>query len=217
MIVECHVCEAKVDGTVIATHSSRDPDDPCEFRAALLECPQCKTTLLGGCYVDLDDQPSRLWPFPEKYLSRDIPDIVRGSLEEARLCFKAGAYSACAVMAGRALEGLCRHFGAAKTLIGPGIKELRDKGVIDTRLFTWAQELQKARNLSAHASGEKVSKYDARDLLDFLEAIAEYVFVMTTQFERYLARRAKATGDPSVLNAAHPLESVQGAADKPVV
>ena len=217
MIVECHVCEAKVDGKVIATHSAQDPEDPGEFRVALLECPQCKMTLLGGLYVGLDDQPSRMWPFPEKYLSRDIPDIVRGSLEEARVCFKAGAYSACAVMAGRALEGLCRHFGTAKTYIGPGIKELRDRGVIDSRLFTWAQELQKARNLSAHASDEKVSKEDARDLLDFLEAIAEYVFVMTRKFETYIARRAKATGNASILKATQLPDAAEAGPDEAVV
>ena len=199
MIVECHVCEARVDAKVIAQHRSQDPNDPVEFYAALLECPQCKTTLLGGGYIDLDELPSRLWPFPEKYLSREIPEIIRGSLEEARRCFKAGAHSACAVMAGRALEGLCRHFGTAKTYLGPGIKELHDREIIDARLFAWAQELQKARNLSAHASGQRVSKEDARDLLDFVEAIGDYVFVLTTKFDAYMARRAKATtGEASV-------------------
>lgn len=195
MIVECHICEARVDGEVIAVHRSEDPDDPGEFHTALLECPQCKTTLLGGYYRDLGDSPSRLWPFPEKYLSHHIPTIIRTSLEEARVCFKAGAYSACTVMGGRALEGVCRHFGTKQSNLGPGIKELREKGIIDTRLANWAQELQKARNLSAHASGENVSKQDAKDLLDFGEAIAEYVFVLTSKFETYMTRRAKATGN----------------------
>ena len=78
-------------------HSAQDEDDPAEFQAALLECPQCKTTSLTGCYPDMHDEPSRLWPRPEKYLSSEIPLIVRNSFEEARVCFKAGAYSACLV------------------------------------------------------------------------------------------------------------------------
>jgi len=201
VIVECNVCEAKVDGRVIADHKSTDQDLQAEFYVALLECPQCETTLLGGGYVDWDDSPSRLWPSPEKYFSHDIPEIIRNSLEEARVCFKAGAYSACAVMAGRALEGVCRHFGTRGSRLGPGIRELHEKGVIDTRLATWAQELQRARNLSAHASGERVSKEDARDLLEFVEAIGHYVFVLTKKFKTYMARRATATGDQSLLTS----------------
>ena len=65
------------------------------------------------------------------------------------------------------------------------------RDVLDARLGTWAEELQKARNLSAHASGEKVTKEDAQDLLDFVEAICEYVFVLTAKFESYIARRKK--------------------------
>jgi len=40
------------------------------------------------------------------------------------------------------------------------IRQLREKGVIDARLAKWAEELQHARNLSAQASGERVSKQD---------------------------------------------------------
>src|SRR5262249_34892443 len=101
---------------------------------------------------------------------------------------------ACTVMSGRALEGICRHFGTQKVNLGPGIKQLREKGIIDTRLGTWAEELQKARNLSAHASDEKVTKEDAQDLLDFVEAICEYVFVLTAKFDSYMARRKKPNG-----------------------
>jgi hypothetical protein len=74
--------------------------------------------------------------------------------------------------------------------LAPGIKELHAKGVIDARLAAWAEALQKARNLSAHASGEKVSKQDAQDLLDFASAICEYVFVLTRQFEAYMKRQS---------------------------
>ena len=192
-----------VDAKVLADHSAMDDDDPGPFNAFLLECPQCRTTLLGGRYEieDHGDPLSRLWPVPSRWLSHEIPEITRNSLEEARLCFQAHAYNACTVMAGRALEGVCRHFGAEKTNLGPGIKALREQGIIDARLGKWAEELQKARNLSAHASGEKVTKDDARDLLDFLEAICEYVFVLSAKFEQYMARRTKAAGTASAPSA----------------
>jgi len=194
MIVECYRCEARVDARVIGEHESFDQEsDPSPFFTYLLECPRCKDTLVGGRYIyEQSDDLSRLWPQPPKYASLHIPGEIRNSLEEATKCFKAQAYNATTVMAGRALEGICRHFGSAKVNLGAGIKELQTKGIIDQRLGTWAAELQRARNLSAHASGERVAKQDAEDLLQFLNAICEYVFVLTERFDQFMKRKAKA-------------------------
>jgi len=190
MIVECHQCKASVDAKVIAQHEACDEGDPEVFHSYLMECPRCRTTLLGGEYAYEEGPLTRLWPAPQKFLSYDIPDIVRNSLDEAYTCFKAAAFNACTVMAGRALEGVVRHFGTEKTYLGPGIKALHAKGIIDARLADWAGALQKARNLSAHASGERVSKRDAEDLLDFVSAICEYVFVLTRKFDDYMKRQS---------------------------
>jgi hypothetical protein len=199
VIIECSYCEARVDAKVIAEH--RDPYNPDEepgpFRAVLLECPNCKNALLAGQILEYFekgstwDEPTRLWPTPEKFLSHHIPEIVRTSLEEANLCFKARAYAACVVMCGRSLEGVCRHHKTKSQYLGGGLKELRERDLIDGRLFQWAQELQKSRNLSAHATGEKVSKQDAQDLLDFTNAICDYLFVLTAKFDAFIARRKK--------------------------
>lgn len=209
MIIECHICEATVDAKEIAHHSCRDPDDPCDFHSFLLECPKCQTTLVGGRYhfENSGDPVGRMWPAPARFLSSEIPISIRNSLEEARLCFKVRAYNACTVMAGRALEGICRHFGSEKSYLGHGIKQLREQGIIDERLGKWAEELQKARNLSAHASGEKGTKDDAQDLLDFVEAICEYVFVLTSKFDKYMQRRAEVTGDISLLQTPSELDT----------
>jgi hypothetical protein len=199
MIVECPYCEAIVAGKVLADHESYNPaEDPAPFTAALLECPGCKQTLVGGYYTFADsdgrkvkEEPGRLWPVPRRLFDSDIPELVRTSLEEAEKCFRASAYGACAVMCGRALEGACHHFNVKSKNLGAGLRELRDTQVIDGRLFTWATELQKSRNLSAHATGERISKGDAQDLLEFTNAICEYLFVLSAKFEKYMERKAK--------------------------
>jgi len=43
--------------------------------------------------------------------------------------------------------------------------------------------------------GGKVTKEDAQDLLDFVEAICEYAFVLTAKFDNYMARRKKPNGN----------------------
>lgn len=198
MITECPHCESKVD---CKEQGAVDLD--IEFtgvphKIVLLECSVCKNALLGLSELIQTgeeewewDSASRLWPSPEDEVDFDIPEIARNSLVEASICFKAKAYSACAVMCGRAIEGVCLHHDSKIRSLASGLKKLKDAGVIDERIFSWGEALRENRNLGAHATTEKVSRDDARDLLDFSAAICEYVFVLNEKFERFQKRRKK--------------------------
>lgn len=189
MLIECNYCESKVDATEVARHDSYDPEnDPAPFRAFFLECPNCKNCLVAGYYHGMDDFPERVWPSPNRFISSEIPSIVSSSLEEAELCFRAKAYTACAVMCGRALEGICKHHKTKGNTLIAGLKELRENKVIDGRLYDWSEALRQQRNLAAHASGAKTSQVDAKDLLDFSHAICDYVFVLNAKYEAFVKR-----------------------------
>ena len=92
-------------------------------------------------------------------------------------------------MCGRALEGICRHFETKSPYLSGGLKELLDREIIDKRLYQWSQELQRQRNLAAHASEEKVSQDDATALLEFVTSICDYVFVLSAKFEEFMKRK----------------------------
>jgi len=66
---------------------------------------------------------------------------------------------------------------------------MKSQGMIDEKIWNWANALKKERNLGAHASGTDVSKEDAEDVLDFAMAICEYVYVLTTKYDDYMARK----------------------------
>lgn len=199
MIIECPHCDSKVEvvekgyvdlGLEVAGVPSK---------ISLVECKICQSPLLGFAelvQVSQDDWEwgnlERFWPSPDDQPDFEIPEIARVSLVEAQICFKAKAYSACAVMCGRAIEGVCKHHNAKTRTLSAGLKDLKDKEIIDGRLYEWGEALRSARNLGAHASTEKVEKDDARDLLDFSTAICEYVFVLNAKFERFKARQASA-------------------------
>lgn len=193
MIVECSYCESKTDARVVAQHDAYNPEeDPAAFTVFLLECPSCKNSLVAGQYLELEDgPPTRLWPSPDKQLSDIIPPIVGHSMEEAAKCFKVGAYSATAVMCGRALEGICRVSNTKSKFLGGGLKELKEMGLIDSRILKWGEELQRHRNIGAHATDEKISKEDARDLVDFLTAICDYIFVLNEKYNKFMKRKEK--------------------------
>jgi len=199
MITECPTCEAKVDceEKVEVNIDVEYTDVPTRY--VLLECKVCHRPLLGITEIiqtGIDawewDSASRLWPTTDDAIDWSIPEIARDSLLEAQFCFKAKAYQACAVMCGRAIEGLCKHHDSKIKTLAAGLKKLKDDGVIDERIFNWGEALRENRNLGAHASTAKVTKDDARDLLDFGLAICEYVFVLNEKFNRFQERRAKA-------------------------
>ena len=200
MIIECPHCETKVDGIVKGEHEYCE-SDTFHSRAVLLACPVCHNPLVGvqdliptGPQTEEWYGEKRVWPQAESLLDSTIPDSVRHSLEEAHLCFKIRAYRACAVMCGRSLEGLCHHFKTHNQMLAPCLKELRDSGVIDARLFQWGEPLRIHRNLGAHATDAKISRQDAKDLLDFANAICEFVFVLSDRYDKFMQRSSATKG-----------------------
>lgn len=199
MITDCPHCDSKVDCDEKG-HVDLDLEQTgVPTRIVLLECKVCKNALTGVSELvqtaeeTWEWEPAlRVWPAPESDVDWSIPEIARNSLVEAKVCFKAKAYSACAVMCGRAIEGVCKHHDPKTKSLAFGLRKLKQDGVIDDRIFGWGEALRDNRNLGAHATTEKVNKEDARDLLDFSVAICDYIFILNEKFTRFQARRTKA-------------------------
>jgi len=196
MLIECHHCEARVDAKVLGQVESYLPEETFPTRLTLLQCPVCHEGIVAGeeKVQTGEDRfewtpPVRVWPEPRQHVDWSIPPIVRVSLGEAEVCFRAKAYSACAVMCGRALEGIISHFQTKNNTLAAGLAELRDNKIIDNRLFEWGDELRKVRNLGAHASDKTIPREDAKDVLDFTNAICDYVFVLASRFQRFVKRK----------------------------
>jgi hypothetical protein len=195
VFIECPRCTAKVDANVLGEKViEEDGGDP--EKVVLLECTVCKSPLLGfsslvqtsnGEYDWLN--ATRLWPEAAEVLHESIPSEVRGSLRDANRCFDARVFSATAVMAGRAIEALCKDKVGSKMTLARGLQQLKDQGLIDDKIVHWANALREQRNLGAHATGVDVNEQDARDVLDFANAICEYVYVLAQKYEAYMARR----------------------------
>jgi hypothetical protein len=144
------------------------------------------------------------------FSSHRIPRTLDQSLQEADRSLQAGANIAACVMLGRSLEALCRDVLESKLdnldlppaegekpkvekpkrrlMLGAGIRELRDRKIIDDRLFDWSQSLNAVRNLAAHPEDITVSRQDAEDLQAFVYAITEYVYDLTDRYEEFKAR-----------------------------
>jgi hypothetical protein len=86
-------------------------------------------------------------------------------------------------------------------MLANGIKQLRDRNIIDSRLHDWSQHLHAFRNLGAHPDmqAESIIPEDTEDLQVFVYAITEYVYDLAERYEEFKEpqeKRAKAKKNP---------------------
>jgi hypothetical protein len=203
MLVECGVCEATVAAVVEGSYDRYIEGPGYAIRWSLLSCPVCVTPIVvaqdddDARYVDGEGdrwgRPSRLYPTaPDRQLGVAVPAPIRTAFAEARACYtEAKAYTACAIMCRKVLEGVCNSHGAATGTLASRLKQLSDSGQLDKRLFEWTTALRMVGNEAAHDVDITVSREDAGDLLDLAEAVAEYLYTFKEKFDNFQARRAQ--------------------------
>lgn len=194
----CPHCEKPTLATVISEAAGQNEYEP-PFLAELARCGTCHNPflMLEEDFGDgWDGEPIVVWPRQQRPLSFQIPEALRLEHEEARRCFSSKAYTATAVMVRRTLEGVCIDQGMSNSGGRPKplfkmLEQLKDDGKIEGRLFEWSQELRVLGNQGAHFTGTAVTREDALDGLALAEALLDYLYVLSAQFEAFKRRRGK--------------------------
>ncbi|MFF8843791.1 DUF4145 domain-containing protein [Streptomyces sp. NPDC015127] len=210
MLSDCPSCDKPVLAHVQGTYVEPDEDGP-QILHSLACCGDCGSALLLGQQEEEAgwSTPVRLYPQGnERPLSISVPTELRREHEEAWACFKARAYTATAVMVRRTLEGVCQDQGIAKKQpLAASLKQLASDGRIEGRLLEWAEALRFLGNQGAHYTGTPVSREDAADALALAEALLDYMYVLTAQYEKFQQRRA--VGRTETSNEARGATTVQ--------
>lgn len=185
----CGRCDADVAACVRATHSDGASDDQPEFLHHMATCPHCESVMLlrelnfGGS----DRVLERLYPPEELKLHFSIPQEVSKSFDEARICFRAGAFAACALMSRKTIEALYKVLGVkAKNLYG-GIAELHEKGFIEPGMLAWGEVLRKLGNTAAHDVTLQIDHGQAESILEFTFGLVEYALRYKPRFQKFSA------------------------------
>jgi hypothetical protein len=135
---------------------------------------------------------SRLLYPTESHLPLDgVPESVRRAYEQASRAFGASLYEPCALMCRRCLEGVCKVQGASGSNLNTKLESLEKSGAIDARMIRWAHGIRLLGNDAAHDLDTVISQEDARDVLDFTEALLIYIFALNHRFGAFSARRKK--------------------------
>ena len=73
--------------------------------------------------------------------------------------------------------------------LSASIRKMKDVGLIDERLFEWSDALRVIGNEAAHGVGVQITQADAKDTLEFTNAILDYMFSYRDRFEQFQKRR----------------------------
>jgi hypothetical protein len=198
MALVCPRCEGPVMGEPHGYTMSYDPNEGPPERWTLLKCPRDHALLVlqnefSGLTFD-DDDPFRVYPPQDRHLSTEIPQPLRSAHEEARKCLRAKAYTAAVAMSGRTLEGACELQGVKENTLQRSLGKMKEGGLIDGRLWDWAETLRGVRNAASHFNNEELTRQDAEDALAFSEALLDYLYVLTARFNALKERRTTEKG-----------------------
>ncbi|MBH1520805.1 DUF4145 domain-containing protein [Stenotrophomonas maltophilia] len=195
MIYQCSICDKHMQYAPIAVHVVGNETASEEFTFAA--CPHCRMPVVFnrldlGDGFDADDY-YRVFPPHERAFHTPLPPVVRESYDEAVRCETHRSWIACVTMVGRTLEAVTKQYAPTERTMYQGLQKMHRDGIISQEISDWADELRVIRNYGAHATSQKITREDASEALDFLQAILETLYYMRPKFKAMKARRAAAT------------------------
>jgi hypothetical protein len=192
MLIECKECEAVVDAQILKSYTDTDEAFPeIDFKYSFLKCPICRNPILAiqrSINREGLDEPTRIYP-PQDNVSQSFPEPLKNAYQEALSCFKIKSFTAAAIMCRKTLEGICRVHHIDTGSLQSDLQDMKDKGIIESRLFEWAEALRIFGNEATHDINVTISMRDAKDIIEFTNALLEYIFTFNDKFNAFNKRR----------------------------
>jgi Domain of unknown function (DUF4145) len=194
IVVRCPKCERDRHLKPHGEYFHRDDESEPIVRYTFGGCATCGTPFVveqtdyGGGFDG--EESSIVYPEDDGSVKATLPPVVRASYDAARGCQVAKQWMPAAVMVGRTLEAVCHDQGSQKTMAAD-LKDLRDQGKISEELWQSSEQLRFLRNIGAHPSSDPITREDAEDSMNLLQAILETLYHLRPKFEAMKARRAK--------------------------
>ncbi|MGA8248757.1 MAG: DUF4145 domain-containing protein [Nocardioides sp.] len=195
----CPHCESFSTFTVVFKDGIPKSAGSDRWRHGASQCnnPDC-SKVVGG-YVDHSTgDVFEYWPkhvggkvFPE------VPEHIGSTADEAHKCLSIGAHRGAIALARAVVEATAKHHKIIKGLLDKKIDEMATKGIISEAMKDAAHEIRFAGNEVAHAdlAEEPITKEDAEEVLQLMDAILTRVYQEPAQVARVQERRKARRGD----------------------
>ncbi len=132
------------------------------------------------------------WPLDIDDGEEYWPATVKRFWKQAHTALSREDFDAATVMSRSALQAVTRSQSAEGNDLYGEIEDLESKGIIPKIIKDWAHEVRLLARPSAHPETDEadVDPNDARDIVQFLDYLLEYVYGLPHRIEEYRSRRA---------------------------
>lgn len=151
---------------------------------ALYLCSSCGSCVTARSHTNRQNQfADEIFPSP-KQAHGDIPDVARAFLQQAFEVLHAP--DAAAVMAGSAVDAMLKDKGYVEGSLYTRIDEAKEAALLTQGMADWAHSVRLGSNRPRHADAERphVSYEEARQSVEFAEALGNFMFVLTAKIQR---------------------------------
>jgi len=160
----------------------------CGQRVLVVEAVKFGQELIPGVRSQ-DWQGVHWWPSVGSNIHKAVPEPIRNALQEAETTLAANCYRAATIMARHSLEAVVADQGGGNKSLADGLKSLVSANKLQASLADWANEVRLIGNSGAHNPLAVVPREDAQDLVSFMHALVEYLYVMPFELAERRARK----------------------------
>lgn len=154
--------------------------------------------LAKGKAGDEDETPDVIDSYPKaRTVHEDIPDRAKNYLKQAIETLHAP--DAAAVMSGSAVDAMLKAIGFEKGSVYKRIDDAVAAQKLTASMGEWAHQVRLGSNRPRHADEDHphVSPEEAAQSVEFAEALAYFLFVLTKRIERGTeAAKSASSGQP---------------------
>lgn len=197
----CPTCNAIVEIGVLFSYTSdiewKDELQNNGTEVILSKCLNCQSPfLIEHDFANIEEHSwnndeRQLYPIEDNIALKNAPKLVINPYKEAQKCFRVQAYEATVIMCRKGIEGICSDKGVDKGSLADKLKALKENGTIEDTFYKWLNILRLIGNDGAHSHGGSITKQDALDSLNFLDALITYLYHLVDQYNKLNARRKK--------------------------
>jgi hypothetical protein len=132
--------------------------------------------------------PELLYPISQTLVAM-LPAPI-GQMYRETLLVEMRSPRACALMAGLTLEAVCQYEQARGSSLSERLNHMVACERIPKTLAEMAHHLRQLRNIGAHLTEEEILPEDVPVIIDFIEAILEYLYVAPAKIRAVQERLA---------------------------
>ncbi|AUX76394.1 DUF4145 domain-containing protein [Sinorhizobium fredii] len=155
---------------------------------ATYRCNSCNAVVCGEFIWEQGGllKAISIWP-DAKAAHEDVPQPARTFLQQAFETLHAP--DAAAVMAGSAVDAMLKHHGYTEGSLYKRIDQALEDNLLTKGMADWAHEVRLGSNRPRHADADKphVSSDEAKQSVEFAEALGNFLFVLTAKIDRGIA------------------------------